>query len=79
MNFITMVLICLSQLFKFINVNKTMSQLSSTMSRCAKDLVGFAIMFFIIFLAYAQLAYLVFGTQVNDFSSFKNSMYVQLR
>ena len=74
-----MVLICLSQLFKFINVNKTMSQLSSTMSRCAKDLVGFAIMFFIIFLAYAQLAYLVFGTQVNDFSSLKNSMYVQLR
>ena len=52
-----------------------MSQLSSTMSRCAKDLVGFAIMFFIIFLAYAQLAYLVFGTQVNDFSTFQASMY----
>ncbi|XP_059903506.1 polycystin-2 isoform X1 [Gadus macrocephalus] len=67
------------KLFKFINVNKTMSQLSSTMSRCAKDLVGFAIMFFIIFLAYAQLAYLVFGTQVNDFSSFKNSIFTQFR
>lgn len=53
-----------------------MSQLSGTMSRCAKDLVGFAIMFFIIFLAYAQLAYLVFGTQVNDFSTFQASMYV---
>lgn len=51
-----------------------MSQLSNTMSRCAKDLVGFAIMFFIIFLAYAQLAYLVFGTQVNDFSTFQASM-----
>ena len=63
------------QLFKFINFNKTMSQLSSTMSRCAKDLVGFAIMFFIIFLAYAQLAYLVFGTQVNDFSTFQASMW----
>lgn len=62
------------QLFKFVNLNKTMSQLSSTMSRCAKDLVGFAIMFFIIFLAYAQLAYLVFGTQVNDFSTFQASM-----
>lgn len=65
------------QLFKFINVNQTMSQLTSTMSRCAKDLFGFAIMFFIIFLAYAQLAYLVFGTQVNDFSTFQASMYVQ--
>uniref|UniRef100_A0A673ZD50 Polycystin-2 n=1 Tax=Salmo trutta TaxID=8032 RepID=A0A673ZD50_SALTR len=59
------------KLFKFINFNKTMSQLSTTMSRCAKDLIGFAIMFFIIFLAYAQLAYLVFGTQVNDFSTFQ--------
>ncbi|KAM6940301.1 polycystin-2 isoform 1-T1 [Xenentodon cancila] len=65
------------KLFKFINFNKTMSQLSSTMSRCAKDLVGFAIMFFIIFLAYAQLAYLVFGTQVNDFSTFQASIFTQ--
>ncbi|XP_008572478.1 PREDICTED: polycystin-2 [Galeopterus variegatus] len=59
------------KLFKFINFNRTMSQLSTTMSRCAKDLFGFAIMFFIIFLAYAQLAYLVFGTQVDDFSTFQ--------
>ncbi|XP_033986203.1 polycystin-2 isoform X1 [Trematomus bernacchii] len=67
------------KLFKFINFNKTMSQLSGTMSRCAKDLVGFAIMFFIIFLAYAQLAYLVFGTQVNDFSTFQASIFTQFR
>ncbi|KAM8842582.1 polycystin-2 [Synchiropus picturatus] len=67
------------KLFKFINFNKTMSQLTGTMSRCAKDLVGFAIMFFIIFLAYAQLAYLVFGTQVNDFSTFQASILTQFR
>ncbi|XP_041641250.1 polycystin-2 [Cheilinus undulatus] len=67
------------KLFKFINFNKTMSQLSGTMSRCAKDLVGFAIMFFIIFLAYAQLAYLVFGTQVDDFSTFQASIFTQFR
>ncbi|XP_038134543.1 polycystin-2 isoform X1 [Cyprinodon tularosa] len=67
------------KLFKFINFNKTMSQLSTTMSRCAKDLVGFAIMFFIIFLAYAQLAYLVFGTQVDDFSTFQASVFTQFR
>ncbi|KAM3624201.1 uncharacterized protein V6R79_020567 [Siganus canaliculatus] len=67
------------KLFKFINFNKTMSQLSTTMSRCAKDLVGFAIMFFIIFLAYAQLAYLVFGTQVDDFSTFQASIFTQFR
>ncbi|MBN3309464.1 PKD2 protein, partial [Amia calva] len=67
------------KLFKFINFNKTMSQLSSTMSRCAKDITGFAIMFFIIFLAYAQLAYLVFGTQVNDFSTFQACIFTQFR
>ncbi|XP_051939585.1 polycystin-2 isoform X1 [Hippocampus zosterae] len=67
------------KLFKFINFNKTMSQLTGTMSRCAKDLVGFAIMFFIIFLAYAQLAYLLFGTQVDDFSTFQASIFTQFR
>ncbi|XP_036373120.1 polycystin-2 [Megalops cyprinoides] len=67
------------KLFKFINFNKTMSQLSSTMSRCAKEITGFAIMFFIIFFAYAQLAYLVFGTQVDDFSTFQACIFTQFR
>ncbi|KFV69600.1 Polycystin-2, partial [Dryobates pubescens] len=65
--------------FKFINFNRTLSQLSSTMSRCVKDLLGFAIMFFIVFLAYAQLAYLVFGTQLDDFSTFQGCIFTQLR
>jgi len=51
-----------------------MTQLQSTLSRCSKDIAGFAIMFFIIFLAYAQLGYLVFGTQIKDFSTFEESM-----
>lgn len=67
------------KLFKFISFNRTMSQLSTTMSRCAKDLFGFALMFFIIFLAYAQLAYLVFGTQVDDFSTFQECIFTQFR
>uniref|UniRef100_A0ABM5GK99 Polycystin-2 n=1 Tax=Pogona vitticeps TaxID=103695 RepID=A0ABM5GK99_9SAUR len=67
------------KLFKFIGFNRTMSQLSTTMSRCAKDVLGFAIMFFVIFLAYAQLAYLVFGTQVDDFSTFQESIFTQFR
>ncbi|XP_032876055.1 polycystin-2 [Amblyraja radiata] len=67
------------KIFKFISFNKTMIQLTSTMSRCAKDVMGFAIMFFIIFLAYAQLAYLVFGTQVDDFSTFHTCIFTQFR
>ncbi|KAG8506524.1 Polycystic kidney disease 2-like 2 protein, partial [Galemys pyrenaicus] len=66
-------------IFKFINFNKTMAQLSSTLSRCIKDIIGFAIMFFIIFFAYAQLGYLVFGSQVDDFSTFQNSIFAQFR
>lgn len=51
-----------------------MTQLSSTLGRCAKDLLGFTVMFFIIFLAFTQLGYLLFGTQVKDFSNFGNSL-----
>ncbi|KAG9485041.1 hypothetical protein GDO78_008258 [Eleutherodactylus coqui] len=58
------------KIFKYISFNKTMTQLSSTLARCAKDILGFAIMFFIVFFAYAQLGYLLFGTQVENFSTF---------
>ncbi|XP_067161163.1 polycystin-2-like protein 2 [Apteryx mantelli] len=67
------------KIFKYIRFNKTMTQLSSTLSRCAKDIIGFAIMFFIIFFAYAQLGYLVFGSQVDEFSTFQNCIFTQFR
>ncbi|XP_070271038.1 polycystin-2-like protein 2 [Myotis yumanensis] len=67
------------KIFKFISFNNTMSQLSSTLSCCIKDIVGFAIMFFIILFAYAQLGFLVFGSQVDDFSTFQNSIFAQFR
>ncbi|KAM6123058.1 polycystin-2-like protein 2 [Phoenicopterus ruber ruber] len=67
------------KIFKYISFNKTMTQLSSTLSRCAKDIIGFAIMFLIIFFAYAQLGYLVFGSQVEEFSTFQNCIFTQFR
>jgi len=33
-------------------------------------------MFFIVFFAFAQLGYLLFGTQVKDYSSFGKAVYV---
>lgn len=69
---------CLKLNWKFFSFNRTMTQLQSTLSRCSKDIAGFAVMFFIIFLAYAQLGYLVFGTQIEDFSTFHASMLVAL-
>uniref|UniRef100_A0A8C9FY55 Polycystin cation channel PKD1/PKD2 domain-containing protein n=1 Tax=Pavo cristatus TaxID=9049 RepID=A0A8C9FY55_PAVCR len=67
------------KIFKYVSFSKTMTQLSSTLSRCAKDIIGFAIMFFIIFFAYAQFSHLVFGSQVNDFSTFQNCIFSQFR
>lgn len=69
-----MVFLAWIKVFKYVSFNKTMTQLSSTLNRCAKDVVGFAIMFFIVFLAYAQLGFLIFGTQINDYSTFSDTM-----
>ncbi len=41
-----------------------MMQLSATLGRAAKDVASFAIMFFIVFFAFAQLGFFLFGTQV---------------
>ncbi|XP_045363341.2 polycystin-2-like protein 1 isoform X2 [Camelus bactrianus] len=67
------------KIFKYISFNKTMTQLSSTLARCAKDILGFAVMFFIVFFAYAQLGYLLFGTQVENFSTFIKCIFTQFR
>jgi hypothetical protein len=63
------------KIFKYVSFNKVMTQLSLTLSRCAADVSGFAVMFFIVFFAYAQLGYLWFGTQIYDFSTFTHSVY----
>ena len=63
------------KLFKYVSFNKVMTQLSYTMSRCAKDVSGFAIMFFVVYLSYAQLGFLCFGTQIYEFSSVQMAMY----
>ena len=49
------------KVFKYVSFSATLSQLSLTLKRCAKDLAGFTLMFFVIFLAFAQLGYLIFG------------------
>uniref|UniRef100_A0A4W3H8Z4 Uncharacterized protein n=1 Tax=Callorhinchus milii TaxID=7868 RepID=A0A4W3H8Z4_CALMI len=67
------------KIFKFISFNETMTQLATTLQHCAKDIAGFAIMFFIIFFGYAQLGYLIFGAQVESFHTFSNCIFTQFR
>ncbi len=45
----------------------------------AKDVAGFGVMFCIVFMAFAQLGYLLFGTQVKDFSQFSDAIFTLLR
>lgn len=71
----TSVLCCsFRQVFKYVSFNKTMTQLTTTIGKAKKDLAGFMVMFMIIFFAFAQLGYLLFGTQVRDFSDLINAM-----
>ena len=51
------------KVFKYVSFSATLNQLSLTLSRCAKDLAGFTLMFFVVFFAFAQLAFLIFGTR----------------
>ncbi|CAF0898034.1 unnamed protein product [Adineta steineri] len=67
------------KIFKYVSFNKTMTQLSTTLSRCAKDVLGFSVMFMIVFLAYAQLGYLLFGTMVTDYKTFSTSIFTLFR
>ncbi len=44
-----------------------------------KDLSGFSVMFFIIYFAFVQLGFLLFGIQVYDFRSFIDSVFTLFR
>ena len=67
------------KLFKYISSNKTMSKLLGTITESLPSLGGFGIMFFIVFFAYAQVAYLLLGPYVKDFSTLKDACFAQLR
>lgn len=43
------------------------------------DVLGFSVMFLIIFIAYAELGYLLFGSQVERFGAFGTSTFTLLR
>ena len=67
------------KVFKYLSFNKTMNQLSGTLSQCSKELGGFTVMFMIIFFAFAELGYLLFGVQVRDYNGTINACYTLFR
>ena len=62
------------EIFKYLSVNRTLLLLSQTMSLCLTELLAFACIFFIIFLAYTQLGWLLFGGYLPGWRSFRTSM-----
>ena len=62
------------KLFKYISFNRTMNQLNATLARCAPDVMAFLFMFMIVFGAYAQFGYLLFGPKMYDFSKLSTSL-----
>ncbi|XP_039950258.1 polycystic kidney disease 2-like 2 protein [Bactrocera tryoni] len=71
-------LVCM-KILKFISFNKTMRQFNATVSTCFRDLLGFSVMFGIVFLAYAQMGLLLFGNVHYDFRNFKESLLTMIR
>ncbi|XP_055851359.1 polycystic kidney disease 2-like 1 protein [Episyrphus balteatus] len=67
------------QIFKYTKFNKTMMQFITTLQRCAKDLIGFSIMFSIVFIAFALLAVLIFGSTHSDFCNFSKAILTLMR
>ena len=53
-----------------------MMQLSATLGRASKDVASFAIMFFIVFFAFAQLGFFLFGTQVMSTQQRKSKVKI---
>ena len=67
------------KVFKYLSFNKTMNQLSGTLSACSKDLSGFTVMFLIIYFSFAELGFLFFGSQVEDFMDITSACYTLFR
>ena len=64
------------KIFKYLNLNKTMLLLNKTISTCLNEIFAFTCIFLIIFLAYAQLGWVLFGRYLTEWRSFRASMLV---
>ncbi|XP_053953102.1 polycystic kidney disease 2-like 1 protein [Anastrepha ludens] len=71
-------LVCIKT-FKFISFHSTVRHFYVTVSSCFRDLLGFGVMFIIVFLAYAELGLLLFGNEHNDFRNFYQSLLTMIR
>ena len=59
---------------KLLRFNKSISLLGLTLKDCFGELVSFTVIFFIVWIAFVQIMYLVYGCDLAGYSSFTKSM-----
>ncbi|XP_078473231.1 polycystin-2-like isoform X1 [Lampetra fluviatilis] len=64
---------------RFGSMCRTLTMCGCALTRCAWDLLGYTLVFATVFLAFAQLAFLIFGGALPDFSSFSSCILTQVR
>ncbi|XP_077869620.1 polycystin-1-like protein 2 [Saccoglossus kowalevskii] len=64
------VFVSILKFLRLLRFNRRMSLLGSTIKYASKDLIYFAVVFFVIFFTYGQFGYLVFGRSVYKYSDF---------
>ena len=62
------------KILKMIQFNRSIALLSATLRRCCVELMSFSFLFFLIYIAYVQLMFLIFGSQLRGYSSFIKTM-----
>ena len=72
-----LVFIITIKLLKILKFNEQISTLASSMKHSFKNLTSYAIVFLVVFFAFAQVAYLVFGATVQSYSSITGTMRAQ--
>ncbi|CAH8864327.1 unnamed protein product [Trichobilharzia szidati] len=67
------------KIFKYLTFDNSLNQLTNTLSNGAYDLLGFLVMFCIVYFAFAQLGYLAFSAKTVAYSSFTQTTYSLFR
>ena len=62
------------KVLRLLRFNRKISLLSTTMIACTHTLLGFLLTYMLLFAAYAQLMYLVYGRDMPEFSSYQRCL-----
>ena len=68
------VFVYFSKVLRLLRFNRKISLLSTTLIACTETLVGFLLTYMLLFAAYAQLIYLVYGRDMPEFATYQRCL-----